>query len=188
MELAAEDGASSKYTAFIANSHEGRPPHGAIAAFQKNAETLGKGLANTMSNAESGIRSVASCIDEVGPFWLVTFSARVSSSHAKTNIGSVMSSVAKKMEGAVEETQFEAVAAKLRPFDELDRDRVAEMHTIASLKPKFPPKTPKKRSGRNRRRSATSESRRESGTMAGINRIRANQNTKRCPNSRGGYS
>ena len=117
----------STHSTFFAEVFEKRPEREEIYNSQGFARALEEAFGEALQKTKSGIKSVFFFIDAAGMFMVVTFTRRVSTSHAKMHTDVVVRALPEKQRRVIEKT--------LRACDELDKDRIAAMTTIQACKP-----------------------------------------------------
>ena len=123
--LCAETSAMGGYSTYFAEVFNPRPPIEQIKLNFEWTQTLQNELATTMSRPASRIKSVAIYIDGKGAFLLVTFVSQMQVANAKSSVRTAMRSF--------DPPQLACILASLHPFDELDKDRIDAMRTVASI-------------------------------------------------------
>ena len=123
--LCAETSAMGGYSTYFAEVFNPRPPIEQIKLNVEWTRTLQAELTTTMSRPASRIKSVAIYIDGKGAFLLVTFVSQMQVANAKSSVRTAMRSF--------DPPQLACILASLHPFDELDKDRIDAMRTVASI-------------------------------------------------------
>ena len=120
----------SKHLSFTAELHDRRPPFEEIESYRAWGHKLREELLVIMSKRVCPVQWVSIFVDEEGVFLLATAKTEVVVGNFKQGLGTVLRSLPKEHQRAVERT--------LRPIDELDRDRVAAWTIASSLCPRAP--------------------------------------------------
>jgi len=120
-----EDG--TRYTSFAGDLRQEHPGFEHILGCRAWARKLQDGFEIAMNKTKAPLAYIGIFIDRKGAFVTATFTKRVQTGDAKKH---VMTALAK-----LPEPQRQLVENTLRPFDELDKERVEDMVTIYACRP-----------------------------------------------------
>ena len=115
-------------TTFIADIFETRPPFDEIAQFQAWAAEAGEQMREVKKRKNCAVAWMQLVVDHFGLVAILRFTHPVIVGQAKTAAVAILKCLPKEQRLAVEQG--------LRPFDEVDRNRILAWQTVESLRPR----------------------------------------------------
>ena len=112
---------------FIADIFETRPPFDEIMQFQAWADATGKQMREAKTRKNCAVTWIQLVVDHLGFVAILRFTHPVVVGQAKTAAITILKCLPKEQRLAVEQG--------LRPFDEVDRNRILAWQTLESLRP-----------------------------------------------------